>query len=78
MVNKSTVPVGTAGVVYETIAAVLAERGRGIPFSVVSNPEFPSRKGGDPGFHAPRPHHRRQRRSPRHRAVAQPVRAVQP
>jgi UDPglucose 6-dehydrogenase len=27
VVNKSTVPVGTAGVVYETIAAVLAERG---------------------------------------------------
>ena len=40
VVNKSTVPVGTAGVVYETIAAVLAERGRDIPFSVVSNPEF--------------------------------------
>ena len=40
VVNKSTVPVGTAGVVYETIAAVLTERGRDIPFSVVSNPEF--------------------------------------
>jgi UDPglucose 6-dehydrogenase len=40
VVNKSTVPVGTADVVRETIAAALAERGRDIPFSVVSNPEF--------------------------------------
>ena len=40
VVNKSTVPVGTADVVRETIAATLAERGQTIPFSVVSNPEF--------------------------------------
>jgi UDPglucose 6-dehydrogenase len=40
VVNKSTVPVGTADVVRETIAAALAERGRDVPFSVVSNPEF--------------------------------------
>ncbi len=40
VVNKSTVPVGTADVVRETIAGVLAERGKNIPFSVVSNPEF--------------------------------------
>jgi UDPglucose 6-dehydrogenase len=40
VVNKSTVPVGTADVVRETIAEVLAERGKKIPFSVVSNPEF--------------------------------------
>jgi UDPglucose 6-dehydrogenase len=40
VVNKSTVPVGTADVVQETIAAALAERGREVPFSVVSNPEF--------------------------------------
>ena len=40
VVNKSTVPVGTADVVRDTIAAVLAERGQDIPFSVVSNPEF--------------------------------------
>ena len=38
VVNKSTVPVGTADVVRETIAEVLAERGRDIPFSVVSVP----------------------------------------
>jgi len=40
VVNKSTVPVGTADVVRDTIAAALAERGLDIPFSVVSNPEF--------------------------------------
>ena len=40
VVNKSTVPVGTADLVRETIAAALAERGRDLPFSVVSNPEF--------------------------------------
>lgn len=40
VVNKSTVPVGTADVVRHTIAAVLAERGQRIPFAVVSNPEF--------------------------------------
>ncbi|MCP5157828.1 MAG: UDP-glucose/GDP-mannose dehydrogenase family protein [Gammaproteobacteria bacterium] len=40
VIDKSTVPVGTADIVQETIASVLAERGREIPFSVVSNPEF--------------------------------------
>ncbi len=40
VINKSTVPVGTADVVRGTIAAALAERGRDLPFSVVSNPEF--------------------------------------
>jgi UDPglucose 6-dehydrogenase len=40
VVNKSTVPVGTADVVRDTITAALTERGETIPFSVVSNPEF--------------------------------------
>ena len=40
VVDKSTVPVGTADKVREAIAAVLAERGADIGFSVVSNPEF--------------------------------------
>ncbi|MER2527044.1 MAG: UDP-glucose/GDP-mannose dehydrogenase family protein [Candidatus Competibacter denitrificans] len=40
IVNKSTVPVGTADVVRDTVAAALAERGCEIAFSVVSNPEF--------------------------------------
>ncbi len=40
IVDKSTVPVGTADLVRETVAAELAARGVTIPFSVVSNPEF--------------------------------------
>ncbi len=40
IVNKSTVPVGTADKVRETVAAELAARGIDIPFEVVSNPEF--------------------------------------
>jgi UDPglucose 6-dehydrogenase len=40
IVDKSTVPVGTADRVRETVAAALAERGIELPFSVVSNPEF--------------------------------------
>ena len=40
VVDKSTVPVGTADKVRATIAEVLAERGADIAFDVVSNPEF--------------------------------------
>ena len=40
VVDKSTVPVGTADKVRETIAAELARRGVAHEFSVVSNPEF--------------------------------------
>jgi UDPglucose 6-dehydrogenase len=40
VVNKSTVPVGTAERVRAAIAAALAERGAEIPFEVASNPEF--------------------------------------
>lgn len=40
VVNKSTVPVGTADRVRVAIAAELAKRGASIPFDVVSNPEF--------------------------------------
>jgi UDPglucose 6-dehydrogenase len=40
IVNKSTVPVGTADAVRNTIAQELAKRGEPIPFSVISNPEF--------------------------------------
>jgi UDPglucose 6-dehydrogenase len=40
VVNKSTVPVGTAGLVRAAIAARLDARGVEVPFDVVSNPEF--------------------------------------
>ncbi|RPH61027.1 MAG: UDP-glucose/GDP-mannose dehydrogenase family protein, partial [Burkholderiales bacterium] len=40
VVDKSTVPVGTADLVRETIARELAKRGATHEFSVVSNPEF--------------------------------------
>ncbi len=40
VIDKSTVPVGTADRVRETISAELAARGEDVDFDVVSNPEF--------------------------------------
>ena len=40
IVDKSTVPVGTADRVRETVAAELARRGVTLDFAVVANPEF--------------------------------------
>ncbi len=40
VVNKSTVPVGTADLVRKTIANALRQRAAVLPYSVVSNPEF--------------------------------------
>lgn len=40
IVNKSTVPVGSAEIVQATIAKILRERGTAYTFDVCSNPEF--------------------------------------
>lgn len=40
VVNKSTVPVGTADAVHAVLRDALAQRGLIVPYSVVSNPEF--------------------------------------
>jgi UDPglucose 6-dehydrogenase len=40
IVDKSTVPVGTADIVKHTVTEVLAQRGETLEFDVVSNPEF--------------------------------------
>ncbi|AHG18284.1 UDP-glucose 6-dehydrogenase [Chania multitudinisentens RB-25] len=40
VIDKSTVPVGTADKVREVMAETLQKRGSAIPFDVVSNPEF--------------------------------------
>ena len=40
IVDKSTVPVGTADIVSATVQAALDERGASLEFDVVSNPEF--------------------------------------
>ena len=40
IVNKSTVPIGTADLVSKIIQKELSERGLDVPFDVVSNPEF--------------------------------------
>ncbi|OAI11297.1 UDP-glucose 6-dehydrogenase [Methylomonas koyamae] len=40
VVDKSTVPVGTADKVKQTVADMLAQRGQSLEFDVVSNPEF--------------------------------------
>jgi len=40
IINKSTVPVGTADKVQSVINEVQAKRGTQIPFSIISNPEF--------------------------------------
>ena len=40
VINKSTVPVGTADKVKSKIANILADKGKSLTFDVVSNPEF--------------------------------------
>jgi UDPglucose 6-dehydrogenase len=40
IITKSTVPVGTGDMVEEVINSVLSEKGKSLPFAVISNPEF--------------------------------------
>jgi len=40
IVDKSTVPVGTGDKVRDTVQNILAQRGSGLEFQIVSNPEF--------------------------------------
>ncbi|MDN5848403.1 MAG: UDP-glucose/GDP-mannose dehydrogenase family protein [Nitrococcus sp.] len=53
VVNKSTVPVGTADRVRERISDVLTRRGADIDFDVVSNPEFLKEGGAVDDFMKP-------------------------
>lgn len=40
VINKSTVPIGTAEIVHKTISDELVKRGTAVGYDVVSNPEF--------------------------------------
>lgn len=40
VIDKSTVPVGTANIVKQEMQAILTQRGVDLPFDVISNPEF--------------------------------------
>ena len=53
IVDKSTVPVGTADRVRETIAACLRGRGLEVSFSVLANPEFLKEGAAVPDFMKP-------------------------
>ncbi len=55
IVDKSTVPVGTADKVRDAIAEELKRRAVDVPYAVVSNPEFLKRRGRGRRLHAARP-----------------------
>ena len=76
VVDKSTVPVGTADKVRAAIAEALAQRGAAIDYSRGVEPRVPEGRRGGRRLHAARPHHRRRRRRAGHPADARAVRAL--
>jgi UDPglucose 6-dehydrogenase len=62
VVDKSTVPVGTADKVRAAIAEALAQRGSDIGFSRGVESRVPEGRRGRRRLHASRPHHRRRGR----------------
>ena len=65
VINKSTVPVGTANQVHQHIAAILAERGVDLPSRWSPTRSF-SRRGRGGRLPAAGSHHHRHRLGPRH------------
>ncbi len=77
IVNKSTVPVGTADRVHAAITEELRLRGADVAFEVVSNPEFLKEGDAVKDCMRPGPDRHRQRQPARARADQAPVCAVQ-
>ena len=76
IVNKTTVPVGTADQVRAVIAEALAERGREHRVQRRLQPGVPQGGRGGRGLHAARPHRHRRRRRARDAADARALRAL--
>ena len=74
VVDKSTVPIGTA----RQVRRIIAEVNPDVDFDVASNPEFPPRRRRDWRFHAPGPRGHRRGKPPCGGEAAGAVSAAQP